>query len=91
MCNSCHSTTDTRALRCALREAETAAARAAACARAAEESACRAENAAATAQNAAACADAALEKVRCLLAEMNRGCGSVSRPEAAFNNCGCNG
>ena len=63
MCNRCHSTLDNRALQCALREAEAAAARACECARAAETAGCRAaemaraaEQAACRAENAASAA-----------------------------------
>ncbi len=84
MCNRCHSTSDSRALQCALREAETSAARAAACARAAEKAAC-------SAQKAAARADAALEKVRCLIEEMNQSCYPALSVNTPSSGCGCRG
>ena len=105
MCNRCHSTLDNRALQCALREAEAAAARACECARAAEtagcraaemaraaeQAACRAENAASAAHSAAECAEVALEKVRCLIEDASQtGCNSLST-DFGRSSCGCRG
>lgn len=90
--DQCH-TPDTRALKCLLKEAQAASARAceaakaaeeAACraaslAKAAEEAACQAERAAEVARSAAGCAEKAAEKVRCMIDELL----------SANSGCGC--
>ncbi|MBE7040862.1 MAG: hypothetical protein E7400_02725 [Ruminococcaceae bacterium] len=94
MCyDNCSYTTDTRALRRLLKEANAAAARAceaakaseasacraASLAKAAENAACQAEHSARVAQEAAHCAEEIAEKVRCMIDELLR----------ANNGCGC--
>ncbi len=93
MCHNDCSTFDKRALKCALQEARSAAARAceaaksaeysahkaAELAKAAEEAACRAEKAAGVAKSAAACAEAAYEKIRCMVNDYANNA----------RNCGC--
>lgn len=89
MCNCCPVTVDRRALACALKEAEAAAANACAAAKTAERAAERAENlacaarqaaetaecAAKHAEKAACCAEEALERVREMVEAYLNGAG----------------
>ncbi len=94
MCyDNCSHTTDTRALKRLLKEAnaaayrareaakiaEASACRAASLAKAAEEAACQAERSANAAREAARCAEEIAEKVRCMIAGLLE----------ANNGCGC--
>ena len=105
MCNSCHShsTFDTRAAECALREAQAAANRACEAAKvsecaarkaydlakAAEEAACQAERAAEVAKNAAECAEEAASKIQCMINDYaNNNCGCYEN-RISYHDCDC--